>query len=147
IDRNAGQVIGAGQNGRPLFQKYGRTALTNEVFTPTGTGQYNALQTMIERRFAQGVQITANYTFSKTIGVTDNSENNPRVQAFQYYGLNRAPVNFDRTHNLSLSSVWQLPFGRGKRWASSGIPSALLGGWQVNNILSFMTGTPFSVTS
>src|SRR5262249_46107302 len=85
--------------------------------------------------------------FSKTIGVTDNSENNPRVQAFQYYALNRAVVNFDRTHNFALSTVWQLPFGKGRRWASSGFAPALLGGWQVNNILSLMTGTPFSVTS
>jgi hypothetical protein len=147
IDRNAGQVIGAGQNGRPLFQKFGRTALTNEVFTPTGTGQYNAMQATVERRFGQGLQVTVNYTFSKTIGVTDNSENNPRVQAFQYYNLNRALVNFDRTHNLQMSTVWQLPFGKGKHWATGGVASALLGGWQMNNILSFMTGTPFSVTS
>jgi hypothetical protein len=147
IDRNAGQVIGAGQAGRPLFQKFGRTATTNEVFTPVGTGQYNALQARLERRFANGFQLGANYTWSKAIGVTDNSENNPRVQAFQYYGLNRALVGYDRTHNLQITNIWQLPFGKGHQWAKSGLVSKLLGGWQINNILSFMSGTPFSVTS
>ena len=147
LDRNAGQVIGAGQAGRPLLQRFGRTAATTEVFTPVGAGQYNALQTTLERRFSAGLQIAANYTWSKAIGVTDNSENNPRVQAFAYYSLNRALVNYDRTHNLQITNIWELPFGKGKRWAASGLSSAILGGWQINNILSFMSGTPFSVTS
>jgi len=89
----------------------------------------------------------ANYTWSKAIGVTDNSENNPRVQAFSYYGLNRALVGYDRTHNLQVTNIWQLPLGKGHRLGSSRFASAVLGGWQVNNLLSFMSGTPFSVSS
>lgn len=147
LDLNAGQVIGAGQSGQPLFQKFGRTAATTEVLAPLGTGNYNALQSTLERRFAQGLQIGVNYTWSKAIGVTDNSENNPRVQAIPYYSLNRAVVNYDRTQNLQITNVWELPFGKGKHMLTHGIGSAVLGGWQINNILSFMTGTPFSVTS
>jgi hypothetical protein len=147
IDRNAGQMIGAGQAGRPLFQKFGRTALTNEVFTPVGTGQYNALQTRLEKRFSGGLQFGANYTWSKAIGVTDNSENNPRVQAMQYYSLNRSLLNYDRTHNLQITNIWQLPFGKDHSLGKSRFASAMFGGWQINNILSLMSGTPFSVTS
>src|SRR5262249_8747877 len=148
FDLNAGQVIGAGQAGRPLLQRFGRTATTNQYFVPVGTGQYNSLQTSLERRFSAGLQLAAHYTWSKTIGVTDNSENNPRIQALAYYNLNRALVNYDRTHNLEITNVWELPFGKGRRWASHrGVLSAIAGGWQVNNILSFMSGVPFSVTS
>ena len=147
LDLNAGQVIGAGQNGRPLFQRFGRTAATTQVLAALGTGNYNALQTTLERRFAQGVQIAVNYTWSKAIGMTDNSENNPRVQAINYYSLNRAVVNYDRTHNLQITNILELPFGKGKHWLNHGLGSAVLGGWQINNILSFMTGTPFSVTA
>jgi hypothetical protein len=147
IDRNAGQVIGGGQSGRPLFAAFGRTAATTEVFTPVGSGQYNALQTSLARRFSNGFQIGANYTFSKAIGVTDNSENNPRVQAMAYYSLNRALTGYDRTHNVQITSIYELPFGRGKSFAHGRLGSAILGGWQVNNILSFMSGTPFSVTA
>ena len=147
LDLNAGQVIGAGQNGRPLLQRFGRTAATTQVLSPLGTGQYNALQTTLERRFAQGVQVAVNYTWSKAVGVTDNSENNPRVQALPYYYLNRAVVNYDRTQNLQITNIWELPFGKGKHWVTRGFQAAVLGGWQINNILSFMTGTPFSVAA
>ena len=147
LDLNAGQIIGAGQSGRPLLQKFGRTAATNQVFTPLGTGQYNSLQASLQRRFAQGLQLSANYTWSKAIGITDNSENNPRVQALQYFDMNRTLVGYDRTHNVQITSIWELPFGKGRRWVTSGIGSALLGGWQVNNLLSFMSGTPYSLAA
>ena len=147
LDLNAGQIIGAGQSGRPLLQKFGRTAATNQVFTPLGTGQYNSLQASLQRRFAQGLQLSANYTWSKAIGITDNSENNPRVQALPYFDMNRTLVGYDRTHNVQITSIWELPFGKGRRWVTSGIGSALLGGWQVNNLLSFMSGTPYSLAA
>jgi hypothetical protein len=51
LDINSGQVIGADQGGRPLFQKFGRTAATTFI-TPLGTGQYNAMQARLERRFS-----------------------------------------------------------------------------------------------
>ena len=147
IDRNAGQIVGGGQAGRPLFAKFGRTAATTEVFTPVGTGQYNGMQSSIGRRFSQGLQLGMNYTYSKAIGVTDNSENNPRVQAIAYYSLNRARLNYDRTHNIQVTNIWELPFGRGKRFAQGRAASMIFGGWQLNNILSFMSGTPFSVSA
>jgi hypothetical protein len=148
LDLNAGQLIGGGQNGRPLVQKFGRTATTTQYYYPVGSSQYNALQATLERRFSQGLQLGANYTWSKSIGVTDGSEQNPAVQALQYYSLNRAVSNFDRTHNLALTSVWELPFGKNKRFLNQGgLVSTIAGGWQMNNLVSLMTGTPFSISS
>jgi len=54
---------------------------------------------------------------------------------------------YDRPHNLQITNIWELPFGKGKRWASGGVASRIVGGWQVNNVLSFFSGTPFTVTS
>src|SRR5437870_3742611 len=51
LDINSGQVIGADQAGRPLFQKFGRTAATT-FLSPLGTGQYNSMQARLERRFS-----------------------------------------------------------------------------------------------
>jgi hypothetical protein len=56
-------------------------------------------------------------------------------------------LNFDRPHNLRLSSVYELPFGKGKSWLQSGLPALLAGGWQVNGIYSAYSGSPFSVTT
>jgi hypothetical protein len=60
---------------------------------------------------------------------------------------NRAVANFDRTHNLQIYAVYELPFGRGKRWASDGPVSWFAGGWQLNGAFSKLSGLPFTVTS
>lgn len=147
LDINAGQVIGAGQAGRPLVQRFGRTAATT-LLSPLGTGQYNALQASLDRRFSKGLQIGAHYTWSKAIGSIDNSDSSPQIRALAYFDLNRAVRGYDRTHNLQITNIWELPFGKGKPWINNrGVASALLGGWQINNLLSFMSGTPFTVTA
>jgi hypothetical protein len=147
LNLNAEQVIGAGRAGAPLFQRFGRTAATT-IVTPFGTNVYDSLQSMLERRFAGGIQLAAAYTWSKIIGWNDNSDSGPSVNALAHFDRNRVVRGYDRPHNLQISNVIELPFGRGKRWVSDrGVASALLGGWQVNNILSFYSGTPFSVGS
>jgi hypothetical protein len=145
-DLNAGQVIGAGEAGRPLLEKFGRTAET-DIMAPIGTTHYDGLQATLQRRFAAGLQVSTNYTFSKTIGVAGVwlSNDYPAIQAQQYFNLNRAPADFDHTQNFAITALWELPFGRGRRWLKSGIASALAGGWQVNNVLSLISGAPFSI--
>jgi hypothetical protein len=145
LNVNAGQVIGAENNGRPLFQRFGRLTDTTMV-TPMGTTTYDSLQAQLERRFAQGSSLAIAYTWGKGIGFNDNSDGGPRsVQALPYFDRNRALLGYDRTHNLQISNVWELPFGKGQRWATGGVGAAVLGGWQINNLLSFYSGTPFSV--
>ncbi|MGH9661903.1 MAG: hypothetical protein ACRD96_25370, partial [Bryobacteraceae bacterium] len=146
LNINAGQVIGAERNGQPLFQRFGRTATTT-LSTPFGTNHYDSLQTMLERRFSQGIQLAAAYTWSKAIGFNDNSDSGPAVHALAYFDRNRVVRGYDRPHNLQISNIIELPFGNGKKWATGGFASTLLGGWQVNNILSFYSGTPFTVSS
>jgi hypothetical protein len=147
LDINSGQVIGADQAGRPLFQKSGRTAATT-FLSPLGTGQYNAMQARLDRRFSHGVQLGAHYTWSKAIGPVDNTDSSPPVKALAYFGRNRVPRSYDRTHNLQLSNIWELPFGKGRKWMNSGgALSYVAGSWQINNLLSLYTGTPFTVSS
>lgn len=77
----------------------------------------------------------------------DNSDGGPAIQALQFYKLNRALTSFDRTHNVQLTAIFELPFGRGKKFLSSGVGSAIAGGWQFNTVTSWYTGTPFTVGS
>jgi carboxypeptidase family protein/TonB-dependent receptor-like protein len=151
LDTNAGQVIGAGAPGRPLYGPYGRVAATGEL-RPIGTGVYDSLQAQLQRRFSGGLALTVNYTWGKAINFVNGSDtilgDNSKIQALQYLYLNRARTDFDRTHNFAVTNVWQLPFGRGKHWLNSGgAASAILGGWQVNTILSLISGPPFTVTA
>ncbi len=147
LDVNAGQVISADQRGRPLNQKFGRTAATT-FLTPLGTGQYNGLQAKLDRRFSGGLQMNVAYTWSKSIGPIDNSDSSPSVKALSFFSRNRVVRGFDRPHNLEITNIWELPFGKGRRWASNrGALSWLVGGWQLNNILTFLSGAPFTVTA
>ena len=65
INLNAGQFIGAGQNGQPFFQTQGRTSNVS-LYTPRGTISYNSLQTTLNRRFTQGLQMSAAWTWAKS---------------------------------------------------------------------------------
>lgn len=148
FDINAGRP-GGGNASRPLFATFGRVTSTRYV-QPIGTGTYDALQASLTRSFSQGIQIGANYTWSKAIGIccNDNSDASPAIQIPEYYGLNRSVTGYDRPHNLQLTSLVELPFGQGKRYLSEGkVLSAIVGGWQLNSVFSAFSGLPFSVTS
>lgn len=139
--------IGGGQAGRQLNKLYGRTGQTR-LIAPVGDSEYNALQTRLQRRFADGYQFAVSYTLSKSEGVLPDSDNTLRINIPEYYDLNWSRSNFDRTHNLQITGIVELPFGPGRRWMNDGgVLSHIVGGWQVNNILSFYSGTPFSVGS
>jgi hypothetical protein len=146
LDLNAGQVIGRGQSGQLLRQQFGRQAPT-QLVTSFGPTHYNSLQATLTQRFARGMQFNAAYTWSKVIGYADNNDSEPSVRAQAYFGRNRTVRGYDRTHNVQMSNIWELPFGRGRTYAQRGVLSALFGGWQINNILSLMSGTPFTVAS
>jgi len=148
LDQNWSPING-GSAGRQLFQKFGRTAATI-LIGPLGDTHYNALQTRLSRRLRNGFQVNVNYTLGKSMGLAgaSNSDNALRIRIPELQHLNRARSDFDRRHALHISSITELPFGRGRHWLNSGgLTSAIFGGWQVNNILSFYSGQPFSVSA
>ena len=130
-----------------MNRQFGRTGQTR-LIAPVGNSKYDALQARLDRRFADGFQVGVNYTWSKSIGVVSDSDNALRINIPEYYDLNRSLSSFDRTHNLNITNITELPFGPNRRWANDGrLLSQIVGGWQVNNILSFYSGTPFSVVA
>jgi hypothetical protein len=148
LDLNAGQVLGAGTAGQPYFTKFGRTT-TTELLTPVGHNKYDSLQTTLQKRMSAGISVNFNYTFSKALGICcdDLSDGYPSIQIPQYMNLNRAVMPYDRTHTFGAAFVAELPFGRGKRWAKSGLVSKLAGGWRANGLIAAYSGQPFTVSS
>ncbi|MEO6590401.1 MAG: hypothetical protein ABIP06_13970, partial [Pyrinomonadaceae bacterium] len=120
-----------------------------------GKSNYNALQTKVEKRLTNGFSLLTAYTWSKAI------DNSPGGFCFGGQGpvtcgfdnplrpeLDRGLSDLDVPHRFTLASVYDLPVGKGKRFLS-GIPTALdvlIGGWQLNNIVTLQSGAPFSVT-
>ncbi len=140
---NAGEVPGAGAAGQPLFRKFGiRTSVVDDYF-PTDT-DYHALQAKFDRRFANGFLLTTAYTFSKAI---DYAGDNGGLFINTYPRLNRGRTNDNPTHTFVQSYIYEVPFGKGKRWLHSGVGRWALGDWQVGGILTMQTGLPLSITT
>ena len=134
---------GTGNAGRPLNQRFGRTASTAE----RGYGvnnNYNSLQVNAVKRFTQNLGFTVAYTFSKALGLGDDQAgfiNQINLRA--NYGL----AGFDRTHMLTVSHIYELPFGAGKRFFNQGVLRHLLGNFQLNGIFRSVSGTPFTISA
>ncbi len=133
---------GTGNAGRPLA-KFGIVSDLNNIM-PYRDTTYNGLQAELRGRIASA-QYGIVYTLSRTTNYADN-DGNPRIQWMDAAELNKGPAGYDRTHNLQTYWVWDLPFGKARRWATGGISGAIFGGWQVNGVMSIMSGTPVTIT-
>lgn len=118
----------------------------------TGTSTYNALETKFQRRFTNGFSTLVSYTWGKSIDTGSgyfNVENGPgggsTLQNFHDPSSGRGVSSYDITHFLSWATVYELPFGKGKRWVKDGPGSWILGNWQANSILQTRTGQPFNL--
>ena len=141
ININAGPP-GTGNAGRPLAVKFGLVGDINSI-QPYGDLTYDSLQALFTRRWASSM-LGAAYTWSKTINFADNDQG-PRIQFLPEKQRNRGPASYDRTHNLQMYGVYDLPFGKGQRWANDGLASAVFGGFQVSGVVSVMSGIPIYV--
>ncbi len=131
---------GAGAAGRPFNVLFERTA--NVDMRAHGlNNNYNSLQTNITKRFSQGLQFTAAYTFSKTMGTGDDQGGFiVQTDIRRNYG----PTGYDRTHMFVASHTFELPFGAGKPLLRSGPGRHILGGWQLNGVFRWVSGAPFT---
>ena len=134
---------GTGLAGLP-FGAFGRTAST--LFYGNGlTNNYNALQVNLSRRFAHGLMFQAAYTYSKALGYTSGTNNlllNPFDRSANY-----GPLDYDRQSVLTISHLWDLPFGAGTHHLNQGIVGQIVGNWQINGIFTWATGTPLTITA
>ena len=147
LDINASQVPGSGDDGRPLFAQFGRTTTTREWNGRTHS-TYHSLQTTVNRRFVGGLLLRGAYTYSKAIDQAPYSDwTEFRYNAAIVFDRNRAQADHNVPHNFHVGFVYELPFGSGKTWATSGASSAILGGWQLNGLFSAYQGRPYSLTA
>jgi hypothetical protein len=133
---------GTGDAGRPLFVAFGINGNVNSI-QPFGTATYDSMQATLNRRW-KGSLLGASYTWSKAINYADNDAN-PRIPFLPEKERNRGPAGYDRRHNFQGYTVYDLPFGKGGQWVKDGFASKLLGGWQINGVMSITSGAPFYV--
>jgi hypothetical protein len=141
---NSNQQLYGAPSGTQLFPKLGSITTQDN----SGKSDYHSLQAQYDRRFTGGLQFLGAFTWSKTIDDACGNLDTCAPQFYKNFAIERALSNQDQPYRLSLSSLYELPFGRGKRWASD-IARPLdyvIGGWQLNGIYSLQAGLPFSVT-
>ena len=132
------------QQRRPYYNVSPDLAgFTNRI--NAGLGRYNSMQLKVEKRFGGGFSFQSSYTVSKTETTGTQGPADP----FHY--MVRSLAANDVPHRLVFSYVYELPFGKGKRFGNNwnrGVDAAL-GGWQLSGITNFQAGFPFnpSITS
>ncbi len=117
-----------------------------------GFATYHALQTKIEKRYSNGIYILNSFTWSKAI---DNASghleayngDNSRVN-FRNVPAEKAIGAYDQPLNNTTSVVWEIPYGKGRRWGSSmpAVVDGILGGWRLTGINTMTSGQPVNIT-
>jgi hypothetical protein len=110
---------------------------------------YHGLQTQFNRRFYNGLQFTANYTWSKNMDITATTQpTGNSVTDFWQRNLDKAPSVNDCTHDFKANSLYELPFGPGRRFLSAETPviSQIVGGWQLSAIFEMATSYPYNIS-
>jgi hypothetical protein len=138
---NATPVGPGDRQARRPYPQYGSFGYVDAI----GTSNYQALQARLERRFSAGLLLRANYTWSKTIVLGEDSlfgagSGNAGVQDINCLKCERSPALYDVPHRFALSYVWMAP-----SFGLHGIPHAILGGWQLSGSTIFQSGAPYTI--
>ncbi len=116
-----------------------------------GNSTYHAFQAKAEKRFSRGIWMLTSYTLSKTLDDADQTQ----PDAMLWSGAHGVISPFERKRNkalavddvpqiLSQAFVYELPFGKGKRWANmGGVVNELIGGWSISSVLRVSSAVPF----
>src|SRR5215468_8739561 len=142
FDRYTVNLINPLTGKRPLsgFSSFGFKA--ND-----GNSNFNALQLSLNRRFTQGLLFQMNYMWSH--GITDASNGSGESVAIENMACracDRSNSSIDVRHNLTSNFIYQLPFGPGKAFLTSGPASKVFGGWSFSGIVTARTGLPVNIT-
>jgi len=112
-----------------------------------GISNFNGLSVTMKRQFASGWLLGLNYLWSHSIddaGTGGGEADYPENIACR--SCERASSDQDIRHSFTSSGIYQLPFGPGRKFLSSGLASRILGGWDLSDIGTARTGLPLTVT-
>ncbi len=150
MDRNINTVgpgLGTSTANLPLAKLYGKTIGAN-MWDGIGYATYNSLQATLNKNFSNGLFLKSAFTWGKALNMADDT-GWTGVWGWNWEPMmsrNYGPAGYDRKYMYTQAWVYELPVGKGKKYAMSGVADAVLGGWSVNGIFSAYTGTPFWIS-
>jgi hypothetical protein len=117
-----------------------------------GRASYRGLETKFQRRFADGWSALVSYTWSRTFdtgsgyfNVENGTGGSASIQNYWDQSTAWGPASYSIPHFASAAMLYELPFGKGKKWLQSGPGAWILGGWQTNFIAQGRTGAPYNL--
>lgn len=115
----------------------------------SGHSAYHAGIIKFDKRMARGMTFTTSYVFSKILTDSDSYWITDQSRAADHYnrGLEKSIGSYDVTHNFKFSGVYDLPFGKGQKWMTSGIGNVVLGGWRLSYIGIYTSGRPVGLST
>ena len=119
-----------------------------QFFTNGSKSAYDSLQVEVIRRLTGGWKLQANYTYSK--GFSDFIGSTGDTNSFlDLNNPGREYAQFNNTHQFSGNVIYQLPFGRNRKFLrqTKGLLGYLISGWQIASIVKYTSGDPLSITS
>jgi hypothetical protein len=114
---------------------------------------YHSLAVKLEKRFSSGLSFLSAYTYSRVIDEQSNASlgfvGGGNFRDPRYPSEEKGPADFNVPQRFVLSLTYELPFGKGKPFFSgvNGFGNALIGGWELQTVTSFQSGTPRTVTA
>jgi hypothetical protein len=134
-------------NSRRPFANFGVLSYVNDGFN----GSYNAGSVKLTRRFGQGISLTTNYTYAKSIdnasGTRTQGLDTLFPQDSSCLSCERGLSSFDVRHRWVLGAVYELPIGRGKPLnINNAIANGFIGGWQLSTNTTIQSGVPQTLT-
>lgn len=134
-------VFAAAQNYRP-FAQFGDIRLRSNF----GHSTFHSATAKVEKRMSKGLFFSTFYTFSKAINSQDNDNDGSGVAPIQNRSLEKGRAGYDRNHRVIGTVNYELPFGPGKKWATSGRKKWFLGGLEFSWIQTLESGNPVTFT-
>jgi hypothetical protein len=147
----AGPTITLGQSLRP-FPQYTDVSSRMETY---GESSYNAMFLSFQKRMSNGFSVSGSWTWAKEIdnvppapnGFSGSSFSGSNAQNFYNPRAERSVSSFDTPNTVVISYIYELPFGPGKRLLNAGgAVGRIVGGWQINGLTTFQSGTPLQVS-
>src|SRR2546430_512622 len=145
---NANQNLYGIPNSDPAHNRFNALGAVT-VQDNSGNSIYHSLQAEYQRRLNRGFQFLGSFAWSKTLDDACGDLDACQPQLYTDFHRERRRSNIDQNYRLVLSSLYELPWGRGNHWGSDWPRPAdlALAGWQLTGIYTLQSGLPFSVTA
>ncbi|HEU0120162.1 MAG TPA: TonB-dependent receptor [Bryobacteraceae bacterium] len=116
----------------------------------SGHSTYHSVMVRFEKRYSSGLQFQTSYVFSKLLTDSDSYWSDSFGYAMNHFNrsLEKSIGQFDLPHNFKFSAVYDLPFGKGKRFLNQNkFANAVIGGWRISGIAIYSSGAPRGVST